>query len=258
MSIPQPVLSHNYGNINPWSYQEAIVVSDRDSESDSVPGYLPEEMDLLNCDILEDPLNGSRRALEPDGMLSTDCLPVPVDRRIPRTVDIKLEGPVEADPVVSGGPPASTTTVQIKEGKKPRRVSYPGPTISDTGRSLGMNYELKKWDVLCGRGRGNFEHIGNKRLRVLVSCFLKRYMQAKSRHEKSLVIDLIVEQVLDAVASVGGCGFVKRADDGEWFELSRVLAREKVGHQLRDLSRMQAKGQPPINFNQKKKQSQGN
>jgi hypothetical protein len=102
---------------------------------------------------------------------------------------------------------------------------------------------------------GNFEHIGNKRLRILVSCHLKRYVQAKTRHEKSLVIDLIVEQVLDAVINVGGSGFVKRADNGEWFELSRVLAREKVGHQLRDLTRMQAKGQTPINFSPKQKTS---
>lgn len=63
-----------------------------------------------------------------------------------------------------------------------------------------------------------------------------------------MVIDLLVEQVLAAVRSVGGCGFVKRNEHGEWFELSRSVAREKVGHQLRDLTRMQVKEQKPVDF----------
>ena len=38
------------------------------------------------------------------------------------------------------------------QAKKPRRNSCPGPLKNS--RSLGMNYEIKNWDILCGRGRG--------------------------------------------------------------------------------------------------------
>lgn len=68
--------------------------------------------------------------------------------------------------------------------------------------------------------------MGNRRLRVLISIQLQRYVSAKTRFEKSKVIDLVVEQVLEAAGPVGG--FVKRDENGVWFQMTKSLARDKV------------------------------
>jgi hypothetical protein len=59
---------------------------------------------------------------------------------------------------------------------------------------------------------------------------LKRYVEAKTRLEKSVVVNAIVDQIREA--SPNG-GFVKRDKDGCWYEIG-AEAREKVGHALRD------------------------
>jgi hypothetical protein len=60
---------------------------------------------------------------------------------------------------------------------------------------------------------------------------LTRYVEAKTRTDKSTVVDNIVDQILDA--SQNG-GFVKRNDLGLWYVATTPVAREKVGHALRD------------------------
>ena len=77
--------------------------------------------------------------------------------------------------------------------------------------------------------------MGNRRLRVLVNLNLQRYAEAKTRVDKSNVIDLIVRQIREAAGPTGG--FVKKDPDGEWFVVGNSLARDKVGHQLRDLQK---------------------
>ena len=77
---------------------------------------------------------------------------------------------------------------------------------------------------------GNFEHVGNRRLRVLISLQLQRYVSTTSRFEKSNVIDLLVEQVREAAGPRGG--FVKRDQNGVWFQMTKSLAREKVSHRF--------------------------
>ena len=74
---------------------------------------------------------------------------------------------------------------------------------------------------------GSFEHVGNKRLRVLVNIHLQSYMKARSKSEKARVMSMIVMQVRDATGSRGG--FVKKLDNGEWIEIGLIAAREKVG-----------------------------
>ena len=80
---------------------------------------------------------------------------------------------------------------------------------------------------------GNFEHVGNRRLRVLISTQLERYVSAKTRFEKSNVIDLVVDQVQEAAGPVGG--FVKRDGNGAWFQMTKSLARDKVSHKCMSL-----------------------
>ena len=83
---------------------------------------------------------------------------------------------------------------------------------------------------VCGRGKHSIDHVGNRRFRIIVAMNLKRYVHAKTRLEKSVVVNAIVDQIRDA--SPNG-GFVKRDKDGTWYEIGGE-AREKVGHALRD------------------------
>ena len=61
---------------------------------------------------------------------------------------------------------------------------------------------------------------------------LKRYVNAKTKVDKSQVVHSIVEDLRESSA-VGG--FVKKNHvTGRWMAVNDYLAREKVGHALRD------------------------
>lgn len=74
---------------------------------------------------------------------------------------------------------------------------------------------------------GFFEHVGNKRLKVLVQLHLQSYLNARTKAEKASVITTIARQVQDAAGPRGG--FVKKTAEGEWVEVGLAAAREKVG-----------------------------
>ena len=84
-------------------------------------------------------------------------------------------------------------------------------------------------DVLCGRDRDAFNHVGNRRFRVLVSLTIDRYIRAETRQEKSLVIASLTE----SVRKTGG-RFVKRTRAGLLVELNEKQTQQKVGHAIRD------------------------
>lgn len=62
-------------------------------------------------------------------------------------------------------------------------------------------------DVLCGRGKKNYNSIGNQRLRRIVDSYVEQYQAAASRQDKSDILSEIVDQVRSA--SPKG-GFVKQ------------------------------------------------
>lgn len=106
------------------------------------------------------------------------------------------------------------------------------PPTGSVNRTLSDDFVPGDYDVICGRGKVCFNHIGNRRFRVTIAMNLKKYMESKSKLEKSLVVNSIVEQVRDA--SPNG-GFVKRDPlTGNWFALGADASREKVGHAMRD------------------------
>mmetsp|Transcript_19070 Transcript_19070/g.35592 ORF Transcript_19070/g.35592 Transcript_19070/m.35592 type:complete len:191 (-) Transcript_19070:567-1139(-) len=90
---------------------------------------------------------------------------------------------------------------------------------------------LRPFDVLCGRDRRSFNHVGNRRFRVIISMNLERYLAATSRRERSeMILSLTRELVQEA-----GIRFLKQ-EQGEscFIELNETAARAKVGHSLRD------------------------
>ena len=89
--------------------------------------------------------------------------------------------------------------------------------------------ELKDTDVICGRSKSAFEHIGNRRFRVTISIFLRRYLENTNRLDRSMLIYEIIDTVHES-----GSRFLKESSNGEWVELSQKERRNKVGHALRD------------------------
>jgi hypothetical protein len=87
-------------------------------------------------------------------------------------------------------------------------------------------------DILCGRTKVSFSHLGNRRFRFLAAINVERYTEAGAgRKGKSLV----VQSIYNAVREAGGRFLTKqRKDDTFFVEVSEVVAREKISHALRD------------------------
>jgi|Transcript_3628 hypothetical protein len=97
---------------------------------------------------------------------------------------------------------------------------------------LPVEFQPSNYDVICGRGKSCFNHIGNRRFRVTIDMNLSRYASASSKLEKSLIVMSIVDTVRDN--SPRG-GFVKHVvRTSRWYEVGDHLAREKVGQALRE------------------------
>jgi hypothetical protein len=86
-------------------------------------------------------------------------------------------------------------------------------------------------DVICGRGKKCYNHIGNERFRQRVLTFLDEYSRAKSKLDKSVVLSKVVDEVRQY--SPKG-GFVKQDTNGRWHEVGDFLAREKTSQAFRD------------------------
>jgi hypothetical protein len=95
-------------------------------------------------------------------------------------------------------------------------------------RQLPANFVPSVSTVICGRGKACTTSIGNRRLKSIVSSFLKPYSEAKNKVEKSAIVSTIVGAI-----KRGGGNFVK-CEDGIWWEVDDAIAREKVGCLLRD------------------------
>lgn len=87
-------------------------------------------------------------------------------------------------------------------------------------------------DILCGRAKVSFTHLGNRRFRFLDAINVERYMNAESgRKGKSLVVESIYNQIRES----GGRFLIKKRKDDTFFvEVTESVAREKISHALRD------------------------
>ncbi|CAB9524115.1 Nitrilase family, member 2 [Seminavis robusta] len=87
-------------------------------------------------------------------------------------------------------------------------------------------------DVICGRGGKSMQkHPGNQFYRDTIEHFLPLYANAQCKLDKSLIVSSVVAVVRDA--SPKG-GFV-REENGQWYEASELLVRERIGASLRDM-----------------------
>lgn len=97
---------------------------------------------------------------------------------------------------------------------------------------LPDGFQPSNYDVICGRGKSCFNHVGNRRFRLTIEMHVPKYAEVSSKLEKSLIVMSIVDIVREN--SPQG-GFVKyNARTSRWHEVGDHLAREKVGQALRE------------------------
>jgi len=114
-------------------------------------------------------------------------------------------------------------------------------TVTIQGRvdrkTLDPSFQPDNWSVICGRGKQVIDHIGNRRLKVLVEANLATYSSTKSTIKKTLIVSSIIDTI--RTASPEG-GFVKQCPKTKlWMEVGCDVAREKVGQLLRELMAQQ-------------------
>jgi hypothetical protein len=178
--------------------------------------------------------------------------PVPSSASMSSTLSSEVNISSLAVPVPNDDPGASTGSISSDETRddhgevKADTLSSPTGCITGTGENgaasastgtsrihlLPSDFSPGKDDVICGRGKKCYSHIGNERFRVRVSGMLNTYNAARSKVDKSAVLSDVVEQVRSA--SPNG-GFVKLdVDTGRWYEVGDFLAREKTSQAFRD------------------------
>jgi hypothetical protein len=96
-------------------------------------------------------------------------------------------------------------------------------------QSLPHNYVPTDVDVCCGRGKRNWNHVGNISFRKLIQDNVERYVDAPTKNEKTAVVISLVDEI-----RANGGHFLKQNVAGSWFDIGDHQAREKVGHSLRD------------------------
>ena len=134
----------------------------------------------------------------------------------------------------------------------------PGSPSTSSGKSaptskmtpLADDFHPGNDDVICGRGKKCYNHIGNTRFRQRVIGMLDDYANAKSKLDKSSVLSRVMNDVRRA--SPGG-GFIKQDESGKWFEVGDFLAREKTSQAFRDALHERYKSS---NVSKKKKRQQ--
>ena len=145
-------------------------------------------------------------------------------------------------------PPRKIRTL-TSSGRIPTITSPNKKAKKQQTKTTSTNQRLPgKYAVVCGRGKLATNHFGNKRYKQLLQKFSKKYSQAGSKVDKSLVVSEIMNAINNNNTSSPSiicnidAGFVKQnTATGQWFRVSDDLAREKIGANLRDLLHNQYK-----------------
>jgi hypothetical protein len=100
----------------------------------------------------------------------------------------------------------------------------------------GHHYEPADVDIFCGRGKGFYNRPGNKTFRTLVCSYIPAYLAAKTKVDKSAVLNTIVDKVRALTDPITGrpAQFIKFSKKTGWVEIGDEQAREKVGHAMRE------------------------
>lgn len=90
-----------------------------------------------------------------------------------------------------------------------------------------LSSSVKKHDVLLGRGKKRFKHPGNIAYRAFIESRIQYYFKGERTEKSGVVLEII-----ESIKSSGG-RFLKSLG-ADWQEADLRVAREKVGHSIRD------------------------
>jgi len=109
------------------------------------------------------------------------------------------------------------------------------PREMENATWLGFDYQLNEKDVICGNrgapGDREDQHPGNNRFKVVVELMLDRYLQAERKSKKTAV----VREIVDVVRQSGG-RFVRKGENGGWYDTGNAKAREKASTAVRTMA----------------------
>ncbi|KAG7370684.1 hypothetical protein IV203_019254 [Nitzschia inconspicua] len=101
---------------------------------------------------------------------------------------------------------------------------------------LPESFQPSESDVIVGWARQNYHHEGNQILRNIVRENVPRYVAAKTKHEKGIIIIEILETI--KARSPSGLGMLRQNPTTKrWFYIGTDKAKDKIGHALRKASR---------------------
>ena len=105
---------------------------------------------------------------------------------------------------------------------------------------LPRTFQPRDIDILCGRGRGIWDHKGNRQFKQRIQSHAVEYSTAKTNMDKGAVVASMVDEMRGE-----GVLFVKKDMKAQvWYDIGEYHAREKTSHALRDyIYRMKTKGQ---------------
>ena len=140
----------------------------------------------------------------------------------------------------SGAKPSSCASLIMNPEKVPADEVSIGGGAKGNMVPLPLDFIPGNFDVLCGRGKKNYNSLGNQRLRRIVDSYVEQYSAATSRQDKSDILSAIVNEVRQA--SPHG-GFIKQDPVTErWFEVSSTLAitgqQDRVGRCIASCSKI--------------------
>jgi len=99
------------------------------------------------------------------------------------------------------------------------------------------NYQPSEHDIICGRGRGNFSHIGNQKLLDIIRERQEDYLKSNKRGKGALGKQILIEILMN------GGRFIKLKDKDQqvWRVLSHKDVNTKIMHCIRDQINFQRK-----------------
>jgi hypothetical protein len=115
-----------------------------------------------------------------------------------------------------------------RTAKKATRLLKKKIVVNGRIASVLDGFTPGKYDVLCNRSRRAFQHVGNRRFRVIVENHAAAFANLRMKAERSLMI----QSILRIIENAGG-RFVEKNDEGKWGEVGLTKRKEKIGHALR-------------------------
>ena len=113
--------------------------------------------------------------------------------------------------------------------------TYPLPALVTTSNdsqpiTLPNDFQPRAMDILCGRGRGVWDHSGNRRFKTMVRAHAEEYSKARTKVDKGALVASMVDRMRES-----GVLFVKKdTKTKKWCDIGDYLAREKTSHAIRD------------------------